>query len=208
VSDRGDILKSWLQRAAQAGASRLSRLDPVQRVSRAVEELRARRVRLDEATLAQALSAVEGLRESTLQVRDGRIEIDACWQDGERLAFAAVPETIRFAPRGAKEVLFRVEPAELARKGKVREAVGALAGAVAFAVWGPLLGAGATANPALVETEGQRLRADLRSIAAVRSALSGGPLGQVLDVLSIERFELADRELRVILKLPMPGGPV
>lgn len=59
---------------------------------------------------------------------------------------------------------------------------------------------------ALVEREGARLRADLRTVPAVRAALEGSALAMALEVLTIESFALEDRALRLKIGLPSPFG--
>lgn len=203
MSDRFDVLKSWVRGAAKGTASRLGKLGPVANARQAIDELRQRRASLSEGAISSAVARAPDVASSTASIRDGLIRLDLSYDDGEHRVFAVVPERVRFAPRGAKEVLFSVEPPELASDPRVRDAVGCIAAAIARALWGPVLGARRGDEHALTEREGTALRTDLRSIPAVRSALEGGPLGVALEVLTIESFVIEDRRLRLKIRLPM-----
>lgn len=207
MADRLDVLRSFLRSAADAGSRGLAKVTSWDRVRKLVDELRARRTRLPEAQLSAAMARAPGVTDSTVQVVEGRLAVVNGYDDGATVAFTVVPEQTRFAPRGAKEVIFRVEPAEMVGDPRVRESVGVLAAAVAFLLWGPALGLRRGHQSVLVEREGVRLRADLRELPAVRDALEGGPLAPVLDSLRVDRFELGERALSVVVALPFPGAP-
>lgn len=204
---RFDVLKSLVRGAAKAGTERLGKLRGVQGVRGALGDLRARRASVSEAALARAIThGVGGAGSVSVACRDGRIVADVSFDRGDPLVVAVIPEQTRFAPRGAKEVLFTVEPPELVADARAREVVGAIAAAIARALWGPMLGERREGEHALVDREGARLRADLRTVASVRAALEGSAIGMALDVLSIEGFAIEDRALRVTIALPLPGG--
>jgi len=202
---RLDLLRSLLRGAAEAGAERLGGLRPVAGVRAAIAEVRARRATLTEPMLTAAISgAVDGAVGTTVSLRGGQIVVDLELEGRAPLSLGIVPELARFAPRGAKEVVFRVEPPDAVRDAVAREVVGALAGAIARALWGPILGPRPAGEHALVEPEGGRLRADLRTVPAVRSTFEGSPLAVALEVISIESFAVEDRALRLRIALPLP----
>lgn len=207
MTSRFDVFKSLVRSAAKAGAERVRSLDAVAGARRAIDELRNRRVSLGEGMLGSAVAHAPGMRAATVSLREGRVVVDAGYEDGRTLAIAVVPEAARFAPRGAKEVIFRVEPPEVVEDARAREIVGCLAGAIARGLWGPMLGEPREEEAALVDREGARLRADLRSVPAVRAALEGSPLAMALDVLTIRGFEVEDRALRISLGLPTMMAP-
>jgi hypothetical protein len=201
---RLDLLRSWVRTAAKASADRLAKMGPVANARQAFEELRQRRASIGEAPLSRALAHAPDVAASMVSIRDGRIRVDLGYEDGSTLVFSVLPETVRFAPRGAKEVIFSIEPESLASDGRVRDAVGCIAAAIARAVWGPVLGRRGADETALVEREGLRLRADLRTVPSVRATLEGSPLAMALEALSIESFDVEDRALRVKIGLPLP----
>ncbi len=204
---RLDVLKSLLRGAAKAGSERVGKLKGVTDLRDALGDLRARRATVSEAALARAIThGVSGVRAVSVQLKDERAVVDLSFERGDPLVVAVIPEQTRFAPRGAKEVIFRVEPPELVGEARVREVVGAFAAAIARALWGPMLGERREGEHALVDREGARLRADLRTVPSVRAALEGSAIGMALDVLSIESFAIEDRALRVTIALPIPGA--
>ncbi len=207
MASRFDVLKSLVRSAARAGAERVGGLDAVRGVRRAMDELRARRVSLTEAHLSAAIAGAPGVASSGVSLAGGRVVVDASYADGGSLAIAILPQEVRFAPRGAKEVIFTVEPPEAVGDGRARDAVGCVAAAIARAVWGPVLGAPVEGEAALVEREGARLRADLRSVPAVRASLEGSPLAMALEVLTVGGFAIEDRTLRVAIGLPTAAMP-
>ncbi|HHH29188.1 MAG TPA: hypothetical protein ENK57_12700 [Polyangiaceae bacterium] len=210
---RFDVLKSLVRSAARASGERLSKVSAVAGVRQAIDEVRARRSTLTEAAIARAIThGVPTLAAASVSLRGGRVVLDLDYKSrgdtpGETLAVSLIPEQARFAPRGAKEVIFSVEPPEAVNDARVRELVGALAAAIARALWGPVLGERTVDEQAMVDREGARLRADLRSVPAVRAALEGSPLAMALEIISIESFAIEDRVLRIVLALPFPGAP-
>lgn len=206
MSKRGDLFRSLVHRAAKAGVERIKEMPAVAGARQAIEELKQRRASIGEAALSSALAHAPGVSASSVAISGGLMRVDLAFEDGESRVFAVEPEAVRFAPKGAKEVLFAVEPPELVGDPRVRDAVGCLAAAIARALWGPVLPPRAGDEQALVERDGARLRADLRTVPAVRAALEGSGLAMALEVLTIESFALEDRALRLKIGLPVPFG--
>jgi hypothetical protein len=204
MGERLDLLKSFVRTAAKASTDRIARLGPLAGARSAIEELKQRRASVSEGALSSAVAHAPGVRASTVSIRDGQIRVELTLEDGASKVFAVVPEGVRFAPRGAKEVLFSVEPPALVSDARVRDAVGCVAAAIARALWGPVLPPRQGDEQALVEREGARLRTDLRTVPAVRAALEGSALALALDVLTIESFLVEERTLRVKIGLPFP----
>jgi len=203
---RFDVLKSLVRSAARAGGDRIAKVGRVGDVRKALTDLRARRIAITEVMLTRAINhGVRGVEAATVSLREGRARIDLDFGGSEQLAFALIPDEARFAPRGAKEVIFSVEPAELVGDARVREVAGAVAAGIARALWGPMMGPPVDGEEAFIDREGARLRADLRSVPAVRALLEGSPLAMALEVLAIEGFVIEDRALRIVIALPVPG---
>ncbi len=197
MGERLDTLRSLLHRAAKAGADRLQRLPPVANARHVLDELKERRARITEATLSSAVAHAPGVRACSASIQGGLARLDITYDDGATLSFGVTPESVRFAPRGAKEVLFSVEPPERVNEARVRDAVGCVAAAIARTLWGPMLPPREGDEQALVERDGARLRADMRTVPAVRAALEGSPLAMALEVLTIESFTVEDRAIRL-----------
>ena len=202
MSSRFDVLRSLVRGATRSASRRVRNLGPVTNARRVLAELKAMRATLTEGALSSAVAQAEGVEGATVRITGGRVLVDVDWTDGEHTAVAIWPERARFAPRGAKEVVFRVDPPEHVRGRRTREIVGGIAAAIARALWGPVLGARGAAEQALVETEGARLRCDLRTVPAVRAAFDGSGLAPVLDVIALEGFVVEENYLRLQLKLP------
>ena len=118
---RFDVLKSLVRGAAKAGAERVQKLRPVANVRLAMAELRARRATLTEGALSSAIAqGVRGVTAATVSLTEGRIIADVGLEDGETLVLAIIPEQARFAPRGAKEIVFSVEPPAAVDDGRFR----------------------------------------------------------------------------------------
>lgn len=202
MASRFDVLKSLVRSAARAGAERVKDLDAVRGARAALAELRQRRIPITEPMMSSAIAQCHGIAATSVSLTNGRIVVDASFDDGRSLAMTVLPQEVRFAPRGAKEILFTVEPPEVVGDSRARDIVGCVAAAIARGVWGPMLGPRTDGEAALVEREGARLRCDLRSVPAVRASLEGSPLAMALDVLTISGFEIEDRLLRVSIGLP------
>lgn len=206
MAGRFDVLRSLLHGAADAAKKRVQDLGPIERARHVLEELRQRRARIPESVLSAAVARCPGALAASVRVHDGGLIVDVEHDDDTSLVVRVVPQSARFAPRGAKEVFFAIEPAELAKSGKVRDVVGALAGAVARGLWGPMLPPAKGPEIALTEREGDRLRVDLRSLAAVDSLLNASSIAQLLDVIGIESFLLEDHALQIRIALPSVLG--
>lgn len=203
MARRLDLLKSVFLRAAEASKTRLGKVRAIEDLRAMWRELRDRRVRIDAASLGASAANAPDVEAMTVRVGLGRIMVDATFHGAGDLAFSVKPITPRFAPRGAKEIGFEVIPVELAKKAAVRDVVAHLSGAIARGLWSPVFRGEPTAEAALVERDGDRLRVDLRSVPTVGRALESSPMAPILDVLSIESFDLRDGFLTFRIGLPV-----
>ena len=200
MSDRSDFMKSLVRGFAEGASKRIGL--PLESLRKMVRTALAQASSIGDHQIAKALTRVQGVSEASAVCRDERIWIEATSTDGLVLRFSIEPLGARFAPRGAKEVIFRVEPEELAGKAFARDLIGAVAALIAHTLWGPFLGR--TASPqydAIAEREGSEVRVDLRSVPAVRSAHQRG-LAQLFDALELGGIEVLDGALKLHLKLP------
>ena len=199
---RIDRLRGLLGRAADQAVG-----DPVRNLRAAVREIRERRARISERDIARAVLRAGTVAAASVRTRDGRIEISAELESGRVVTAALVPASVTFAPRGAKEIVFAVEPAEAAGEPKLRDIVGQIAARVARVLWAPLLAAEGPEGdpPALVDREDGRLRVDLRTCPAVRAVRSETRLA-MLDVLGVESLLVDEQGLSLRIGLPrLPG---
>jgi hypothetical protein len=120
--------------------------------------------------------------------------------NGHEVHFSLAPVAVRFAPRGAKEISFDVEP-----PGTFDHSiVGSLAACIARATWPMILPPDARdVGSAIVERESpERIRVDLRTVPAVRRFASRGTAAMVFDVLELESIRVEPGALALKLKLP------
>jgi len=208
MGDRLDRLRSRVRsvasQAAKGATDALGQVGPLPQVRAALREIRDRRARIPERQLARAVLRAGTVAAASVRTRAGRIEITAELESGRVVAFALIPERAQFAPRGAKEIFFAVDPPEAANDAKVRDVAGAIASQIARAVWSPVLPPNSGVDePALVDRDGDQLRIDLRTCPAVRAAAGqGAAAAMVMDVITIERFDADEQGLSVKLALP------
>jgi hypothetical protein len=206
---RLDLLRSLLRAGADRARDRIGDVAPLATVQRVVSELRRQRLVIHERALTNVVAHAPDVRAATVTARHGALLVDVAFRDGETVACRFVPESARFAPRGAKELVFRVEPVEALRSARTREVAGALAGAIAHTLWSVALGAreGDDVSGAIVDRDGTEfVRVDLRTVPAVRRAQGKGPSAMILELLELRAIECEDGEIALVVKLPSLGG--
>jgi hypothetical protein len=194
-----------VKNAAHRAGDAIGQTQPISAFRNVLRELRDRRVRIPERQLARAVLRAGTVATASVRTRPGRIEIEAELESGRAVHIALLPLGAHFAPRGAKEIVFAVDPADAVNDTKVRDIVGMIAAQVARAIWGPFLpvAEGAVDNAALVDREKDHLRVDLRTCPAVLGAIKGMPaLSLVMDALRIERMDVDEHGLSVRIALP------
>lgn len=206
---RLDLLRSLLRAGADRARDRIGDVAPLAGVQRVVSELRRQRLVIPERALTNFVAHAPDVRAATVTARHGAILVDVAFRDGETVACRFVPESARFAPRGAKELVFRVEPVEALRSARTREVAAVIAGAIAHTLWGIALGARASddLSGAIVDRDGEDyVRVDLRTVPAVRKAQSKGPAAMILEMLELRAIECEDGEVALVVKLPSLRG--
>lgn len=167
-------------------------------------DLQARSAGIPERILARAAMRLPGVVSSSLRTMDGELVFEAELESGRWSRARVIPESPRFAARGAKELVFRVEPPEAAAEAAVKELIGAISALVARTVWSAAMKPSANDQPegAFVERDGNVLHVDLRTVPSVRAALSNAAGAALLEAVRIERLEVRDNALHVVLGLP------
>jgi hypothetical protein len=205
MGDRSDLFRSLVRGFAEGAGRRLG--VPFTGLQKLVREALAQASSVSDRQITKALTRVSGVREASVVCRDERIWIEATFEEGHTVSLSVQPLSARFAPRGAKEVSFRVDPGELAGRAEVRELVGAIAALIAHTLWAPFFGR--ILNPrydAIAERDGTDVRVDLRSVPAVRAAAQRG-LTQLFDILELSGLGVSDGVLRLHIKLPTLNMP-
>jgi hypothetical protein len=199
MTDRIDIVRSWVRAAADRAIGRAKDTRFASVARELVERLTQQRWRLTDEALTAAAAHAEGVDSAMVACHSGRVFVDASMTSGREVQFSLKPRSVRFAPRGAKEISFDVEP-PAAHDTSI---VGALAGCIARATWPMIAPPDADVGAAIVEREGaDRLRIDLRSVPAVRRFASTQAAAMVFDVLELESLRVEPGALSLKLKLP------
>ena len=200
MTDRFDIVRSLVRAAADRAVERVKGTRVASATMQLVERLTQQRWRLSDETLTAAAAHAEGVDSAMVACHSGRMFVDASMTNGREVQFSLIPRTVRFAPRGAKEISFDVEPPD-AHDSSI---VGALAGCIAKATW-PMIAPpdSVEVGSAIVERESPgRLRVDLRSVPAVRRFATTQAAAMVFDVLELESLRVEPGALAIKLKLP------
>ena len=200
MTDRIDIVRSWVRVAADLALHRISGTKVASVTKQLLERLTQQRWRLSDELLTSAAAHADGVDSAMVACRSGRMFIDASMTNGREVQFSLTPRSVRFAPRGAKEISFDVEPPD----AHDTSIVGALAGCIAKATWPMIAPAGSSdIGSAIVERETpSRLRVDLRSVPAVRRFVSTQTAAMIFDVLELESLQVEPGALALKLKLP------
>lgn len=202
MSDRLDLLKSLVRGAADRAGQTLKGLGPVSAMRRALRDAARQRSVISTTDLNAAVAHAPQVEAASVVVRDGAIRIEASYASGT-LSFGLIPAGARFAPRGAKEVRFRVDPPTAASDGRASDIAGALAGRIAFSLWGLFLRVSADeVGSAIVDRDDDVFRADLRTVPAARALSSQSALAAIMDVLELSDLVAQDGELRLSIKPP------
>jgi hypothetical protein len=200
MTERFDILRSWVRVAADRAVERISGTKAASMTKLLLERLTQQRWRLSDEALTAAAAHAEGVDSAMVACHSGRMFVDASMTNGNEVQFSLAPRSVRFAPRGAKEISFDVEPPD----AHDTSIVGALAGCIAKATWPMIAPADSIdVGSAIVERENPgRLRVDLRSVPAVRRFATTQTAAMIFDVLELESLRVEPGGLALKLKLP------
>ena len=200
MSDRFDIVRSLVRAAADRALDRVKGTRVAEATAQIFERLTQQRWRLSDETLTAAAAHAEGVDSAMVACHSGRMFVDASMTNGHEVQFSLAPRAVRFAPRGAKEIAFDVEPPD----AHDTSIVGALAGCIAKATWPMIVPPDSLdVGGAIVEHESPgRLRVDLRSVPAVRRFSSTQAATMIFDVLELESLRVETGALAIKLKLP------
>ncbi|MBW2720291.1 MAG: hypothetical protein JRD94_17605, partial [Deltaproteobacteria bacterium] len=124
MTDRFDIMRSWVRLAADQAVHRITRTKVAVVTKQLLERLTQQRWRLSDELLTSAAAHADGVDSAMVACHSGRMFVDASMSNGKEVQFSLAPRSVRFAPRGAKEISFDVEPPD----AHDTSIVGALAG--------------------------------------------------------------------------------
>jgi len=200
MTDRFDIVRSLVRAAADRAINRVKGTRVASATTQLLDRLTQQRWRLSDEALTAAAAHADGVDSAMVACHSGRMFVDASMTNGNEVQFSLAPRTVRFAPRGAKEISFDVEPPD----AHDTSIVGALAACIAKATW-PMIAPPESLDigGAIVERESPgRLRVDLRSVPAVRRFAATQAATMIFDVLELESLRVEPGALALKLKLP------
>lgn len=194
---RLDVLKSLVRSTAKRAASSLGELELGQAAGDLVQQALLRRMVVDEAQLTAAVCKLGGIESATVSVTEYGIAVQVSDDRGQDLSVTLHPQTVSFAPRGAKEITFAVDPPEANSQPRCAEVFGAVASELACTLWATVLPRTESTHQVFVHRHGASLSADLRTVPGVRQAL-GNPVGAALiDTLRLREVTLAPGRIQL-----------
>jgi hypothetical protein len=203
---RLDVVKSLLRSAARSTSQQLARVGGGIAGSISIRErlaaLLGHRLLITDRQLTAAVARIPEVAAATVSSGEGMLRIDASFHDGTDLLVTLTPLRSAFAPRGAKELSMRAEPEGASLNPRAADIAAAIATEVAHALWGPFLRKQPTARRAIAERHGEMLVVDMRTVPAVRAALTQPLLAAGLDAIGLESVNATPQGLRVVASLP------
>lgn len=198
--NRFDYVRSLLRSATVSARDQFNRLKQLPSIREALQDAIRRQVRLSDKQITAAVGRLSGISAVTVKASPGRLRFNASLTDGRDLVASLIPSGVVCAPRGAKDLTFRVDPPSAAGDIALAEVVGAIAAEIAQVVWGPLLfQKSKSRHPAFVESEGDLLRVDLRTVPDVRVAMAQRATELMIDTLVVKQMTAEDGALCLVL---------
>ena len=199
-----DLFRSLVRNAADLATSSVEKLGPVARVREALDDLVHERIHIKQGRLTSAIAHLPGVESAQVSARKGSLFVDVTYERGDHLQAVFTPEWVRFAPRGAKEIAFRVEPELQAGSHRVIDIASAIGGTIALAIWPIVRDASQRdVSGAIVDRDGPtRLCVDLRTVPAVRAFEQRGQAAMLLEVLELGALEVVPGSLELTLVMP------
>ena len=205
-----DLFRSLVRSAADEAKKRALNVGGLGKLRESLNELVQQRLHIPASTLTSVVAHLPGVVSASVTVTTAAIAVDVDFDDGRILDARLIPTRIRFAPRGAKEISFRVEPVERSRTPGLIDVISALSGAIATTLWPLARGAeGRDLAGAVVERDGpDAFTVDLRTVPRVRAMESTGAAALVTEVVGLGELLLRDGALVLQLRLPqlVPNG--
>ncbi len=195
------MLKSLLRSALGNAGSRIQSTQTWATIRRIVDDVAEQRIVIHDRELTSAAAHAPDVEGAWVRAQDGSLQIDIDVDQGAHLSWSLVPCDIKFAPRGPKEVVWRVIPADLARDRHVVAVAAAVGNAIARALWAWAAPSDAQSAQAIVEREGtDLLRVDLRTTPVIRNA--EGRVRMAAEIIDVAAIDARNGSLLLKLKLP------
>ncbi len=200
---RLDVLKSLLRSTARSAGAGVRGLPLSTALQRVLSEVSPVRIAIGDAQLTRAVARLPGMVAATVSSGRGKLRVDASFDDGKRLAMTLAPAGMAFAPGGAKELSFAVEPEQSALEPRGQEVMAAIATEIARGLWRTALARAPRSEPGsvVVSREHATLFVDLRGVPEVRWALRQRLPAALIEALHPRALEI--REGRLVLTLAL-----
>ena len=201
---RSDVLKSLLRSTANSAVTSLVHSPLTGRIQRLIAAASFGRATVSDAQLTRTVARVPHVAAATVTTTADCLRVDAGFEDGSQLSMAIYPAGLSFAPGGAKELAFAVQPREVAHLSQCRDVIAAVAGELARSLWKPaLVGAPRSDQLAFVTFDADRLVVDLRSVPDVRWALAQSTRAALIEAFTARSFEINNKRLELVLRNPL-----
>jgi hypothetical protein len=198
------VVTSLLRSVLRSAGSLLGRSSVAESLRNALADLSLGRSAIADEQLTRAVTRVAHVAAATVICGQQRLRVDLSFDDGGALLMALRPKAIAFAPGGAKELIFSVEPGQAASDPRARDVVSAIAAEVARGLWRPALaGAPSSEHCAIVSADGDQLVVDLRSVPEVRWALGQGMRAAIIEAIRPRALEAKPGHLLLPLSVQL-----
>lgn len=155
------------------------------------DALRRGRLRILSAEITASVGRATRLAEVSVRCLPELLLVDGITADGLRVHAGFAVEHAVFAPRGGKELILAVEPADLDRAAWARQAAAGIAATIAARLGIEVLPSSESLEVAVSRDGPGSLRVDLRALGVMR-----GPIG---DMLPIQSVHVVDHAIELAL---------
>lgn len=202
-----DVFKSLVRSSARAAQASLRKFNLPPAVQRMLAESGFGRIVISDARLTAAVTRVQDVAAATVSAGQQLLRVDLGFEDGKQLAMSLRPAGLVFAPGGAKELAFRVEPSNAALDLRTQEVVAAIAGEIARALWRPALMRAPHSEPGAtsVHRHDDTLVVDLRTVPEVRWALRQRLPGLMIEAIKPRALVIDAGRITVKLAFDRPA---
>lgn len=202
MSQRLDVLRSLLREAAVNVRDGVRGSALTQTLRKALDEVTRRNAQIGHARLTIAVGRAPGVSSASVRVVPGAIQLDVTFTHGEPLMVSLLPLGAAFAPQGAKEISFQVEPPNLVNDTRVGDLAAAIATEVAHALWGQFVrGMQIPAGHALANRDGHSVSVDLRGVPLVRVAMGNRVTATAIELVHVTDIEAEQDKLTLSLAM-------
>lgn len=202
MSQRLDVIKSLLREAAVSVRDSVRDSGLNQTFRKALEDISRRSAQVSHARLTVAVGRAPGVSAASVRVVPGAVQLDVTFVGGDGMMVSLLPLGAAFAPHGAKELSFQIEPANLANDTRVGDLVAAIAGEVAQTLWGQFTrGMQVPSGHALATRDRDSYSVDLRGVPLVRAAMNNRLTQAAIELLHVTDVEAEQDQLKLTLAL-------